>query len=104
MTIQKTSYERKNPQREPVRLNLSAGYHIALTVLHMEGSTVERGKAEGKVISIDKSEIEISTSFPLKPRQMLYWVDKHQRGNFHFATVKSSKKSDDTYLVRLSIL
>jgi len=87
-----------------VRLNLSAGYHIAFTVLHREGSAFERGKAEGRVISIDKSEIEISTSFPLKPKQMLYWVDKHKRGNFHFAMVKSSKKSDDTYRVRLSLI
>jgi len=98
MTTRKTSHEGKNSQGKTVRLNLSAGYRVAFTVLHMEESAFKRGKAEGEVISIDKSD------FPLKPKQMLYWVDKHKRGNFHFAVVKSSKRSDDTYRVRLSIL
>ena len=104
MTVQKTSHKRKQPQGEKVRLNLSTGNHVTFTVLHIKGSAVESGKAGGKVINIDKSEIEMSTSFPLKPKQMLYWVDKHKKGDFHFAVVKSSKKSDNTYRARLSIL
>jgi hypothetical protein len=94
----------KNAQEKTVSHDLSAGYDIAFTVLYREESVFKRGKAEGKVLRIDKSEIEISTSFPLKANQVLYWADRHKKDNFHLAMVRLSHKSDDTYRVRLSIL
>ena len=84
--------------------DLSTGYGIAFTVLYMEGSEFKREEAEGKVLSLGESEIEISTRFSLQPKQMLYWVDRHKKDNLHFATVKWCKKSDDAYRVGLSIL
>jgi hypothetical protein len=84
--------------------DLSTGYGIAFTVLYMEGDEFRREKAEGKVLSLGKSEIEISTRFFLKPKQMLYWVDRHKKDNIHFAAVKWCKKSDDDYRVGLSII
>jgi hypothetical protein len=104
MTTRKTSDAKKNTQGKTVRLNLSAGYHIDFTVLYMEESAFKREKAEGTVLSVAESQIEIATSFPLKPKQMLYWVDKHKSGNFHFAMVKWAAKSGDTYRVGLSLL
>lgn len=70
----------------------------------MEGSEFKREEAEGKVLSLGESEIEISTRFSLQPKQMLYWADRHKKDNLHFATVKWCKKSDDAYRVGLSIL
>jgi hypothetical protein len=104
MTTRKTSDVKKNSHGKTVRHDLSVGYSVALTILHMEGSAFRREKAEGTVLSVGESEIEISTNFPLKPNQMLYWVDRHKKGNFHYAMVKWSKKSDDTYQAGLSIL
>jgi hypothetical protein len=98
------SHTGKNPQEKTVRQDLSPGYDIALTVLYREESVFKRDSAEGKVLSIDKSEIEISTSFPLKANQVLYWADRHKKDNFHLAIVRWSKKSDDAYRVGLSIL
>ena len=84
--------------------DLSTGYGIAFTVLYMEGSEFKREEAEGKVLSLGECELEISTRFSLQPKQMLYWVDRHKKDNFHFATVKWCKESDDVYRVGLSIL
>ncbi len=84
--------------------DLSTGYGIAFTVLYMEGAEFKREEAEGKVLRLGESEIEISTGFSLEPKQMLYWVDKHKKDNYHFATVKWCEESDDAYRVGLSIL
>jgi hypothetical protein len=94
----------KNPQEETVWHDLSTGYDIAFTVLYRENSLFKRDKAEGKVLRIDKSEIEISTGLPLKANQVLYWADRHKKDSFHLAMVKWSKKSDCTYRVGLSIM
>ncbi len=88
---------------ETVWDDLSTGYGIAFTVLYMEGSKFQREEAEGKVLSVRESEIEISTGFHLKPKQVLYWVDRHRENNLHFADVKWCEKSDDVYRVGLSI-
>ncbi len=84
--------------------DLSAGYEIFFTVLCMEGSDLKREEAEGTVLSLSESEIEISTRFFLEPRQMLYWVDRHKKENFHYAAVKWCEKLDDAYRVGLSVL
>ena len=94
---EKSSHGGMNPQRE------TEGFK-EFTVLYMAGPDFKREKAEGKILIVGESEIEISTSFPLKPKQMLYWVDKHKKGNFHFAMVKWSEKTNDTYRVGLSLL
>jgi hypothetical protein len=75
------------------------------TVLDMDGPEFVRGKAEGKIISESKTEIEITTGFPLQPRQLIYWVDQHKKEKgLHFAVVKQAKKTGDTYRVVLSLL
>jgi hypothetical protein len=94
---EKSSRGGMNPQGE------TEGFK-EFTVLYMEGFEFKRGKAEGKVISVDKPEIVIETSFPLQPKQVVYWVDKHKKGNVHFATVKLVKRTKDTYRVGLSLL
>jgi hypothetical protein len=94
----------KNPQEKAVLYDLSVGYDIAFTVLYREKAVFKRDMAQGKVLSIGKSEVEISTSFPLKANQVLYWADRHKKDNFHLAMVRWSKKSDDTYRVGLSML
>ncbi len=83
--------------------DLSTGYGIAFTVLYIEGSEFKRAEAEGTVLCVGKSDMEISTRFSLEPNQMLYWVDKHKADNHHFARVKWCEKSDDAYRVGLSI-
>jgi len=102
MTIRKTSYE-GTLRIKTMRHDLTAGYGIAFTVLYMEGSAFKREEAEGKVLSLAESEIEIATRCSLKPKQMLYWVDRHKKDNIHFAAVKWCKKSDDAYRVGLSL-
>ncbi len=74
------------------------------TVLYMEGSDFKREKAEGKVVSAAKSEIEIATSFPLEAKQVVYWIDTHKQDNFHFAMVKWVEKTSEAYRVGLSLL
>jgi hypothetical protein len=94
----------ENSQEKITQHDLSVGYDIAFTVLYREDSLFKRDKGEGKVLRMDRSEIEISTSFPLKTNQVLYWGDSHIMDNVHLAIVKWSKKSDDTYRVGLSML
>jgi hypothetical protein len=94
----------KNPQEKVVRYDLSVGYDIAFTVLYREESVFKRDMAQGKVLRIGKSEVEISTSFPLTANQVLYWADRHKKDNFHLAMVRWSKESDDAYRVGLSML
>jgi hypothetical protein len=75
------------------------------TVLDMDGPEFVRGKAEGKIISVSKTKIEITISFPLQPRQLICWVDQHKKEEgLHFAVVKQAKKTGDTYRVVLSLL
>jgi hypothetical protein len=74
------------------------------TVLDMEGPEFTREKAEGKIISATKTEMEIATAFPLQPKQLICWVDEHKKDNLHFAVVKWAKKAGDTYRVGLSLL
>ncbi len=69
-----------------------------------KGGAFRREEAKGKVLRVDESEIEISTRFSLKPKQMLYWADRHKKDNIHFATVKWCRKSADDYRVGLSII
>lgn len=94
----------KNPQEKNVRHDLSVGYSIAFTVLYLEDSAFKRDSAEGEVLRIDKSEIEISTSLSLKANQVLYWADRHKENYFHLAVVRWSKRSGDAYRVGLSML
>ena len=94
----------KNPQETNVRHDLSVGYDIAFTVLYLEDSAFKRDSAEGKVLRIDKSEIEISTSLPLKAKEVLYWADRHKKNYFHLAMVRWSKETDDAYRVGMSML
>jgi len=72
--------------------------------LYLEESAFQRDTAEGKVLRIDQSEIEISTSYPLKAKEVLYWADRHRKNYFHLAMVRWSKKSDDAHRVGLSML
>jgi hypothetical protein len=94
----------RNSQERVVRYDLSVGYDIAYTVLYREESVFKRDMAHGKVLRISKSEVEISTSFPLRANHVLYWADRHKKDNFHLAMVKWSKKVEDTYRVGLSML
>jgi hypothetical protein len=98
------SHTGKDSQEKTVQHDLSVGYDIAFTVLYREASAFKRADAEGTVLNIGRSEIEISTSFPLKANQVLYWADRHKKDNFHLAMVKWSKKSDESLRVGLSML
>jgi hypothetical protein len=73
------------------------------TVLYVEDGEFKREKIKGKVISMGNSEVVISIDFPLRPKQVLYWADR-ERDILHFAMVKWSKKTDETYTAGLSIL
>jgi hypothetical protein len=97
-------HSEKNSQEKTVRHDLSVGYDIALTVLYREDAEFKRAHAEGRVLYIGRSEIEISTSFPLKANQVLYWADRHKKDNFHLAMVKWSQKAGDSCRVGLSML
>jgi len=77
---------------------------ISFTVLYKDGSEFKRDKTTGKILSVDKAEIVVTTSYQLKPGQMLKWVDVHKKGNLHFALVKWSKASGDICTAGLSIL
>jgi hypothetical protein len=94
----------KKSQEKAVHYDLSVGYDIAFTVLYREESVFKRDMAQGKVLRVRKPEVEISTSFPLKANQVLYWADRHKKDNFHLAMVRWSKKLNDTYQVGLSML
>jgi hypothetical protein len=94
----------KKSQEKAVRYDLSVGYDITFTVLYREEAVFKRDMAHGKVLRMDKSEIEISTSFPLKANHVLYWADRHKKDNFHLAMVKWAKQLEDTYRVGLSML
>ena len=94
----------RNSQERAVPHDLSVGYDIAFTVLYREEAVFKRDMAHGKVLRMGNSEIEISTSFPLKVHHVLYWADRHKKDNFHLAMVKWSKKLEDTYRVGLSML
>jgi hypothetical protein len=94
----------KSSQEKAVRYDLSVGYDIAFTVLYRAEAVFKRDMAQGRVLRISKSEVEISTSFPLRANHVLYWADRHKKDNFHLAMVKWSKKLEDTYRVGLSML
>jgi hypothetical protein len=94
----------KNSSQNAVLYDLSEGYDITFRILYREEAVFKRDKANGKVLRIGKSEIEIATAFPLKVSQVLYWADRHKKDALHVATVKWSKKSDDTYRAGLSVL
>jgi hypothetical protein len=94
----------KNLQEKTIQHDLSEGYDIAFTVLYREDSVFKRADATGKVLHVGGSAIEISTSFPLRTNQVLYWADRHKKDHFHLAMVKWSGKSDDFCRVGLSML
>jgi hypothetical protein len=74
------------------------------TVLDMEGPEFTLAKAEGKVISVTRTEIEVATAFPLQPKQLICWADEQKKDNLHFAVVKWAKKTGNIYRVGLSLL
>ncbi len=70
----------------------------------MEGSDFKREKIKGTFINVDKPEVEISTTFPLQPKQVVYWSNKETKGDLQFGMVKWMKKTGDTHCVGLSLL
>jgi hypothetical protein len=74
------------------------------TVFDMDGPEFTRETAEGKIIGIVGTEIEIATGFPLQPRQLICWGDEHKKDNLHFAVVRRARKTGNAYRVRLSLL
>ncbi len=79
------------------------GFHN-FTVLYLEEGEFKRERAEGTFASPGTSELQMSTSFPLQPKQVVYWVDMKNKDELQFAMVKWSEKKGGIYKVGLSLL
>ncbi len=98
MTTRKNYHEGRKPQGE-------TGEDLYdFTVLYMEGSDFKREKIKGRLIRAGVPEVEISTTFPLQPKQVVYWGEKHKKDHLQFGMVKWVSKTGDTCRVGLSLL
>lgn len=70
---------------------------IKFTVLFTESEDLKKIEVEGKIINTSQAGIGIVTNFPLEAGHVLQWVDKHQKGKLHMASVKWSQELEDYF-------
>ncbi len=84
-------------KRESERAHYNDTITFSVLFTEPESEDLKKIEVEGKIINTSQAGIGIVTNFPLEAGHVLQWVDTHQKGKLHMASVRWSQELEDYF-------